>query len=218
MRVMNRLQVEARPQYNLDEMWREARMSARQTVGLGDLSKDVTEKFKRDMIASKHSPIREIRFRLNFNNIPTYTAQQYSRHRIATVYEDYFLIENVNPTDIEPYVRTQRSDRNNGVERGSQSAPVFMSFTTNVQGLIDMSHKRLCFLAEKPARSRWEVAKQLIGVHEPLVSMAMVPTCVACGFCPESAACPIRYDESGHFQRSIMKFRSIKNGSINACK
>ena len=53
------MKVLVKPQYPLDVMWREAREMARGTVGMGDLSKPVSDRFMREMVSSMHSPIRE---------------------------------------------------------------------------------------------------------------------------------------------------------------
>jgi hypothetical protein len=198
----------ARPQYPLDLMWREAREMARGTVGMADIDKPVSAKFMRELLSSMHSPIREIRFKLHFQNIPTFAAQHMSRHRIASVCGKFELIESVNPVDVEHYVKTQRPDRT-GEDRGSQDAPVEYRSTANVQGLQDMSQKRLCFLAESPVRGRWGIAKQEIAKHDQLIARALVPTCVYRGFCPEAKMCKQNYVSTDHFKRTLDNHRSI---------
>jgi hypothetical protein len=202
------MSVQVLPQYNREDMWRQVRLMARGTVGLEESLAPVSEKFKREMIASLHSPIREFRFVITFRDLPTYAAQQMSRHRIASLYGD-FLTENINPTDVEHYVKTQRPDRT-GAPRGSQNDPVTYRITTNVQGLYDMSQKRLCFLAESATRSRWGIVRNRISELEPWIARNMVPTCVARGFCPEAKKCAEKYDRSMHYQRALDVHRGIK--------
>lgn len=217
--------VTAVPQYPLDLMWREVREMARGTVGMDDLSKPVSERFMREMVSCMHAPIRELRFKVLFRSIPTFAAQHMSRHRIASIcgtfelVEDvkpedakqdivYDLSEQVNPVDVEHYVKTQRPDRT-GQARGGQDAPVDYRTTANVQGLQDMSQKRLCFLAERPVRGRWAIARMQIATHDPIIARALVPTCVYRGFCPEARKCKERYDKTDHFKRSLDVHRSI---------
>jgi hypothetical protein len=200
--------VAAVPQYPLDLMWREVREMARGTVGMDDLSKPVSDRFMREMISSMHSPIRELRFKVLFRDIPTFAAQHMSRHRIASICGTFELVESVNPVDVEHYVKTQRPDRT-GEARGGQDAPVDYRTTANVQGLQDMSQKRLCFLAERPVRGRWAMARMQIATHDPIIARALVPTCVYRGFCPEARKCKERYDKTDHFKRSLDVHRSI---------
>ena len=213
--------VAAVPQSPLDLMWREVREMARGTVGMDDLSKPVSDRFMREMVSSMHSPIRELRFKVLFRSIPTFAAQHMSRHRIASICGTFELVEdvkagdekseiteNVNPVDIEHYVKTQRPDRT-GEARGGQDAPVDYRTTANVQGLQDMSQKRLCFLAERPVRGRWAMARMQIATHDPIIARALVPTCVYRGFCPEARKCREKYDKTDHFKRSLDAHRSI---------
>jgi hypothetical protein len=200
--------VAAVPQYPLDLMWREVREMARGTVGMDDLSKPVSDRFMREMVSSMHSPIRELRFKVLFRDIPTFAAQHMSRHRIASICGTFELVESVNPVDVEHYVKTQRPDRT-GEARGGQDAPVDYRTTANVQGLQDMSQKRLCFLAERPVRGRWAMARMQIATHDPIIARALVPTCVYRGFCPEARRCREKYDKTDHFKRSLDVHRSI---------
>lgn len=184
---MSEFSVSVRAQYPLEDMWREVRRMARRTVGKEDLSAPVSEMFKARMLVSEHSPIRELRFHVMLHAIPTFVAQQFSRHRIAIQNPGEFLYleENEDPTDVEHYVRTQRSDRT-GESRGSQEALIDYDFVVNAQGLIDMSKKRLCMMASNEARAIWiEVRKKLIEV-EPLLGKLLQPSCMyRGGDCPE---------------------------------
>ena len=171
-------------QYDSEAMWREVRHRSRTTVGKDDLDKPVSDEFKRTALISQHSPIRELRFAVSMKNIPTYVAQQYSRHRISIEGSTDFLAEDVNPHDCEHYVRTQRTDRT-GHERPGQDAPVNYDFTTNAQGLIDMSKKRLCAAADPMARNIWKILKSEVALIEPVLAELMAQPCVWYGFCNE---------------------------------
>jgi len=176
--------IRVEPLYNIEDMWKTARRMARQTVNKATLDKPVSQKFKCDLIVSEHSPLREIRFIIQLIGIPVWVGQQFSRHRIATNRSDFSLTENVNPTDIEHYVQTQRTDRT-GNPRDS-NALIDYTFTANAQGLIDMSKKRLCRCASAETRNTWrKVVDELVEI-EPLLSFALVPSCIYRGFCPET--------------------------------
>ena len=183
---MSNFSVEVRAQYPLEDMWREVRNLARGTVGKGEIDSPVSDHFKAKMLVSEHSPIRELRFHVYMHGIPTYVAQQFSRHRIALQNpgEFRYMDEVVNPMDVEHYCKTQRSDRT-GETRGAQDAPIDYQFTANAQGFIDMSKKRLCMAASAEARAAWlEVRKGLIEV-EPLLGRLLVPSCMYRRDCPE---------------------------------
>jgi len=172
------------PLYDIEGMWKTARRMARQTVNKADLGKPVSDKFKRGLVVSEHSPLREIRFIIQLIEIPVWVGQQFSRHRIATNRSDFVLTENINPTDIEHYVQTQRTDRT-GNPRDS-NALVDYTFTANAQGLIDMSKKRLCQCASTETKSIWRRVVSKLAEIEPLLSFALVPSCIYRGFCPET--------------------------------
>lgn len=189
---MSNFSVSVEPQYPLEDMWKQVRNRARITVGKEGLETPVSDRFKAKMLVSEHSPIRELRFVIHFHGIPTYVAQQFSRHRIAIQDPgDYlYLEERINPTDAEHYVRTQRTDRT-GEARGSQEAPVDYDCVVNAQGLIDMSKKRLCLCADPAARAIWIAVKSAMDELEPLLGNILVPSCVyRGGECPEmNTAC-----------------------------
>lgn len=167
-------------------MWHQARDRARRTVGKDEIGSKVSDKFKAELVVSEHSPLRELRFLLQFRGIPTYVAQQFSRHRIGIQNPgDYlYLEEAIAPADVEHYVRTQRTDRT-GEARGSQEAPIDYDCIINAQGLIDMSKKRLCMAADPKAHALWLEVKKAVTELEPELGAMMVPSCLYRGFCPE---------------------------------
>lgn len=173
-------------QYPAELMWQQVRDRARRTVGKESLGSAVSASFKAELCVSEHSPLRELRFVLHFRGIPTYIAQQFSRHRISLQNPgDYqYLEENIAPADVEHYVRTQRSDRT-GEARGSQEAPIDYDCIINAQGLIDMSKKRLCMAADPKAHALWLEVKKGVAVLEPMLAAMLVPSCLYRGFCPE---------------------------------
>lgn len=182
--------------------WKVARKVARKTVGKEDLNKEVSDQFKLKSCISEHSHIREVRFMIEFESIPVTTSQQFTRHRIATNSGD-FLHETINPADVEHYVTSQRPDRT-GKERGILTDYIC---TSNIQGLIDMSKKRLCFNAEPTARKLWEQVKEQISILDPAVASVLVPSCVYRGLCPEIEKC--RYAESANFDGLRFSYTSL---------
>ena len=70
-----------------------------------------TEKWMKDILEAKHSPIRELKFGFKFTDIPYWISVHLCRHVHA-----------------QPYVKTQRNDRQSDYDRNSarQDAPVTM--------------------------------------------------------------------------------------------
>ena len=107
--------------------WREVVDDCRATLGKESLGHEPSEKFKRAILVAEHSPIRDIRVRWRWRDIPSWVATHWSRHKW------------------ECFIRTQRSDRT-GVPRGKlpQDTPVTFTGEANAQNLIDTWRKRLC--------------------------------------------------------------------------
>ena len=144
------------------------------TVGK-DSDKPATEKFKRDLLRSRHSPIRELRFVFRLTDIPYWVSVHLCRHIHA-----------------QPYVKTQRNDRQTDYDRNKapQDAPVDMMWSVNGEALLTIANKRLCNLASKETR-------QLIGmICSEVVKVCpefkdeLVPMCVRNGgVCYEMFPC-----------------------------
>lgn len=152
--------------------WQEVVDDCRTTVGKDSLGKEPRKKFKREILISEHSPIRSISIKWKWENIPSWVATHFSRHKW------------------ECFIKTQRTDRT-GTERNKlpQDAPVIMSGDANTQHLIDMARKRLCYMASPETRKYMEDLKRAIHDVEPEVADVLVPNCVyRCG-CPEPNGC-----------------------------
>lgn len=152
--------------------WQDVVDDCRTTVGKDALGKEPSEKFKREILISEHSPIRSLSVRWKWVNIPSWVATHFSRHKW------------------ECFIKTQRTDRT-GEDRNNlpQDSPVIMTGDANTQHLIDMARKRLCRMASKETRKYMEDLKIAIHMVEPEVSNVLVPNCVyRCG-CPETTEC-----------------------------
>ena len=152
--------------------WQEVVNDCRATVGKDELGKDPSERFKREILISEHSPIRDISVKWIWKNIASWVATHFSRHKW------------------ECFIKTQRSDRT-GVKRDKlpQDAPVNFTGDANVQQLIDTARKRLCRLASRETRKYMEDLKTTIRTVEPEISDVLVPNCIyRCG-CPEPTCC-----------------------------
>lgn len=195
----------------ISEMWKKVLKTSRVTVGKADLNKEPSEKFKRSILKSQHSPIRKLKFEVEFHNIQSHVTQQFSRHHIAIESSPYaFFSEEIKSTDIEHFVKTSRADRT-GVKRSErrQDDLVDYEFETNAQGLIDASKKRLCLCSDPLAVKHWSSVKKGIAELEPLLADKMQPSCVHLGFCPEDPdLIKCNYINTSNFKRNLELFKN----------
>lgn len=153
--------------------WEEVVNDCRATVKKRPLGKEPSTEFKKKILISEHSPIRDISVKFSWKNIKYWVAMHWKTHiwRSRTT--------------------TQRNDRQGNYDRNKapQDSPVDFIGDPNAQHLIDTMRKRLCMTASKETR---DYAKDLkIALHdvEPEISDVLVPNCVyRCG-CPEMQGC-----------------------------
>jgi hypothetical protein len=147
--------------------WEEVVNDCRATVGKDELGKEPSKKFKREILISEHSPIRDISVKWKWESIKSWVATHWVRHKF------------------EKFVKTQRTDRT-GVNRDKLPQDALVSFTgdANAQHLIDAWRKRLCQMASRETRMYAEDFKKTLHDYEPEISDVLVPNCVyRCG-CP----------------------------------
>lgn len=134
-----------------------------------------TEKFKRDLLRARHSPIRELKFVFYLTDIPYWVSVHLCRHVHA-----------------QPYVKTQRNDRQNDYDRNSapQDALVDMMWSMNAEELITIANKRLCYQASQETRQLVKmICKEVLKVC-PEFTKELVPMCIRNGFiCHEMFPC-----------------------------
>lgn len=152
--------------------WREVLNDCRTTVGKEPLKQEPSVKFKKSILLSEHSPIRDISFKWFWEGIPHWVGVHWVRHKW------------------EKYVRTQRTDRA-GVPRSElrQDEPQNFTGEANIQHLIDTARKRLCYQASPETREYMEDLKLAIKQEDHYIADVLVPNCVyRCG-CPEPNPC-----------------------------
>lgn len=152
--------------------WIEVVNDCRATVGKGELGKEPSDTFKTQILIAEHSPIRDISFKWRWQNIKSWVATHWVRHKW------------------ECFVRTQRTDRT-GVNRDNlpQSARVDFTGEANVQHLIDTMRKRLCYQAAKETREYAEDLVEAISETDFAIGSVLVPNCIYRGGCPEMKSC-----------------------------
>lgn len=149
--------------------WEDVVNDCRFTVNKDDLNKEPSDKFKKRILISEHSPIRNIIFKWEWRDLPHWVVVHWVRHKW------------------EKYVATQRADRT-GKDRNKlpQDTPQNMRGESNVQGLIDSMRKRLCFCASKETRDcAVSLKNEIKDVGEPFIADVLVPNCVYRGGCCE---------------------------------
>ena len=160
--------------YPTEEEWLLVKKCTLVTVGK-ETEKSPTEKFKRDILRARHSPIRELRFVFYLTDIPYWVSVHLCRHVHA-----------------QPYVKTQRNDRQNMYDRGKapQDSPVDMMWSVNGEGLITIANKRLCNLASKETRELVRMICNKVIELCPEFKDELVPMCVRNGgVCYEKFPC-----------------------------
>ena len=152
--------------------WEEVVNDCRSTVGKGELGKEPSRKFKREILLAEHSPIRDISIKWRWTDMPHWVTVHWVRHKW------------------EKFVRTQRSDRT-GIPREKlpQDEPQTFVGEANIQHLIDTWRKRLCKQASFETRTYAEDFKEKLHAIEPEIADVLVPNCVYRGGCPEMACC-----------------------------
>ena len=154
--------------------WTRIKNHCRTTVGKEFTEKEPTEKFKRQILISEHSPIRMLEFDWSWKGIAYWVSTEWSRHKF------------------EKFITSQRDDRvNNDVPRKDKPQGALVDFDgyANEQNLIDAWRKRLCYQATDDARKLAEDYKIELHDYEPEASDVLVPNCIyRCG-CPEFKEC-----------------------------
>jgi hypothetical protein len=156
-----------------DINWKLVKNVSRNTVNKDHTNKAATSKFKLAILISEHSPIREIKIRWKWENIKSWIAVHFSRHKY------------------ECYVSTQRTDRT-GVDRDAlpQGQLVNMDNSANAQNLIDMARKRLCYQASTETREYMESLKlSILNSGQDELFEVLVPNCIYRAGCPEFTNC-----------------------------
>ena len=151
--------------YPKEEDWLLAKQCTLVTVGK-ETEVPPTEKFKRDLLRARHSPIRELKFVFRLTDLPYWVSVHLSRHIHA-----------------QPYVKTQRNDRQSQYDRNSapQNTPVSMMWSMNAEELITIANKRLCNLASKETREIVRMICDKVIEVCPEFKDELVPMCVRNG-------------------------------------
>lgn len=161
--------------YPTQREWILAESIARMTQNLPQKDTPPSDSWKRRILMARHSPIRELRFGIALEDVPTWVATHLVRHVHA-----------------QPYVSSQRNDRQGKYDRNAarQDAPVNMYWTMNAEELMIIANKRLCHKASKETREVVEEICRQVCELCPEFSEVLVPMCVYHGgVCHEMQPC-----------------------------
>lgn len=171
--------------------WEEVVNDCRATVKKRPLGKEPSVAFKKAILVSEHSPIRDISVKFKWANIKYWVAMHWKTHHW------------------ESRVDSQRNDRQSRYDRESAPQDALIDFIgdTNIQHTIDTWRKRLCRMASPETREYAEDFKRALHEVEPEWSDVLVPNCVyRCG-CPEPTTC-------GWYQKMILKYPAMTSTII----
>ena len=149
-----------------EEDWLWCKQCTLNTVGkkLKSSTNSVDLEYKKKLLASEHSPIRELRFGFRLN-VPYFISTHIVRHHIGCNH----------------YVSTQRDDRHPEREISREDLPQgeFVShiLSINAQELMFFMRKRLCNQADPIMRYVANLMKQEILKVNPEFENLLVPLC-----------------------------------------
>ena len=132
-----------------------------------------TFEWKHKILRARHSPIRELKFIFEMQ-IPYYVSVHLCRHVHA-----------------QPYVSTQRNDRQDEYDRrkAPQDTPVTMAFSVNAEELLTIASKRLCSKADMFTQEVIHRCCELVEEKYPEFKGLFGPPCVIYGQCFEIFPC-----------------------------
>lgn len=176
--------------------WQRVVDAARFTQGKEPLGHEPSDEFKKQMILSEHSPLRELEFDIKMYGIPYWVSNHFVRHIHA-----------------QPFVSTSRPDiTGSKVSRHDmrQDDLVNLQLSLNAQEIINISKLRLCNKASDETRKTWKQVIEELRKIEPRLVFACVPQCIYRGFCPEPKSCGKTQTNVFHIYRENYKY-SLSN-------
>ena len=156
-----------------------------------------SDDWKRNLLDSEHSPIRDLWYTWEWVDIPYWVSVHFVRHSIG----------------ITHFVQSQRNDRQSRYDRdeAKQSVPVNHRCVANAQALINISRVRLCSMASEETRGAWRLFLDALEDYDPIIGDYCVPNCVyRSGLCGEFNSCG--YNKSAGFAFAFDKYRSVIHG------
>lgn len=157
-----------------DEDWARCKLLALNTIGKRYTFSDVTDKWKHDILLSRHSPIRTLMFTIRVE-MPYWVSVHFVRHKIGA----------------EHFVSSQRNDRQDKYDRteAPQGAMVSHIMDINAAELMQMAGMRLCGQASPETQEVMRAIRDAVIHANPEFAPFLVPKCkLYCG-CNEFRSC-----------------------------
>lgn len=178
--------------------WTRVKNHCRTTVNKNFTDKEPTQDFKRKLLISEHSPIRLLEVDWSWEDIYSWVATHWSRHKfekfISTQRDD--RTDNDAFGDFDPvWIDIDGTERHPYKTRNDKPQGALVRFDgyANAQSLIDAFRKRLCYQASPETRMLAEDFKASLHAVQPEISDVLVPNCVyRCG-CPEFEMCKQKF-------------------------
>ena len=134
--------------------------------------KEITSKWKFDILMSRHSPIRELTIRIKADEMKRWIADQIVRHVIGT-------------QSSMGTMRTDRGSKPRSEQTMEDLTCLYQSY--NAESFINMMETRLCVgCVSKETREIVEALRDEVEKVEPELAYMCVPSCVSRGGCKES--------------------------------
>lgn len=173
--------------------WRDVLDVARVSMGKDSDDREPTNKWKKQILLSGHTPVREIEYIFIVKEIPYWIVMHFVRHH-----------EGITHT-----VSTQRTDRT-GIDRDKlpQDALVTWRFRLNANALMTISRARLCASAGEDVAGVWGAIISEIERIDPVLYSVLVPECIYRGTCYEFLN-PCGYSETKEFENALDEYRRV---------
>ena len=161
--------------------WLEVKRRALVTAGLN--VKNLPDlQWRRDILEARHSPIRDLKFSFLLEEIPYWVAMHLRTH----------VHDCPNGDEFDPYVKSQRDDRQSLYERGKapQDQPVNMIIDMSGEQLMNLSNKRLCNQTALETKRVVQLMCLCVSEECPEFEGLLVPMCEYQGYvCHEMKPC-----------------------------
>lgn len=179
--------------------WEHVYRACLNTIGKEVQGKEPSAEWKRRILMAEHSPIRKINVEIKWTQLKYWVSVHLVRHNVGAT----------------PFISTQRDDRTKNTasrDDAPQSAPVDMEWDGNLQSMINISRKRLCYLASPETRQAWQEAVDEVAKEIPEMKQVCVKECVYRGFCPEFYTCGYTTKAKKLFEEELHAYRQGING------
>ena len=153
--------------------WLECKRRALVTIGKQPVNLPDSD-WKHRILEARHSPIRYLRYSF-YIECPSWVSVHLCRH-----------------THAQPYVKSQRNDRQHDYDRNKapQDSPVSMIYDVNAEELMVIANKRLCSQASSETRQLVRDMCALAEAVTPELHGLLVPMCdYHGGVCHEMYPC-----------------------------